>query len=77
MSGEAEELQRKRLAEVKQSRDEAAVAAALAGVRAAAAEPDTNTMPAILDAVKVLATEGEIMNTLAEVFGTYRETAVL
>jgi methylmalonyl-CoA mutase N-terminal domain/subunit len=77
VSGEAEELQRKRLAEVKKARDESAVASALAAVRAAAEQPDANTMPAILDAVRAQATEGEIMNTFAEVFGTYRETAVL
>ena len=77
VSGAAEELQRKRLAEVRKSRNEDAVRAALAAVKAAAEEPTTNTMPSILDAVKVSATEGEIMNTLADVFGRYRETAVL
>ena len=74
---EAEDIQRKRLAEVRQSRDEAAVAAALQHVHAAAAEPTANTMPSILDAVGVMATEGEIINTLADVFGRYQETAVL
>ena len=73
----AEEVQRKRLAAVRQSRDDAAVAAALAAVRAAAQDPIANTMPAILDAVRVCATEGEIINTLAEVFGRYQEVAVL
>jgi methylmalonyl-CoA mutase N-terminal domain/subunit len=77
VSGAAEELQRKRLAEVRKSRDEAAVRDALAAVKVAAEEPTTNTMPSILDAVKVSATEGEIMTTLADVFGLYRETAVL
>ncbi len=77
VSGEAEDLQRKRLAEVRQSRDDAAVRTALAAVKAAAEEPTTNTMPTILDAVKVSATEGEIMHTLAEVFGRYQEIAVL
>jgi methylmalonyl-CoA mutase N-terminal domain/subunit len=77
VSGEAEELQRKRLAEVKKARNEDAVRDALAVVKAAAEEPTTNTMPSILEAVKVYATEGEIMNTMGEVFGLYRETAVL
>lgn len=77
VSGAAEELQRKRLAEVKQARDSDAVARALVEVKAAAEDPLANTMPAILDAVKVCVTEGEIMNTLADVFGRYRETAVI
>ncbi|HUR76382.1 MAG TPA: methylmalonyl-CoA mutase family protein, partial [Acidimicrobiales bacterium] len=77
VSGEAEELQRKRLAEVKKARDENAVREALVAVKAAAVEPTTNTMPSILEAVKVYATEGEIMNTMGEVFGLYREIAVL
>jgi methylmalonyl-CoA mutase N-terminal domain/subunit len=34
-------------------------------------------MPSILDAVRVYATEGEIINALAEVFGRYQEVAVL
>jgi methylmalonyl-CoA mutase N-terminal domain/subunit len=73
----AEELQRKRLAEVRQSRDQSKVDAALVAVKAAAEDPTANTMPSILEAVKVFTTEGEIMNTLADVFGRYRETAVL
>ncbi len=73
----AEELQRKRLSEVKKARDDNAVRESLVAVRAAAVDPSANTMPAILEAVKVYATEGEIMNTMAEVFGRYREVAVL
>jgi methylmalonyl-CoA mutase N-terminal domain/subunit len=74
---EAEELQRKRLASVRQARDDAAVGIALDAVRVAAMDPTTNTMPAILDAVRVRATEGEIINTMADVFGRYAEVAVL
>ncbi|HVE95275.1 MAG TPA: methylmalonyl-CoA mutase family protein [Acidimicrobiales bacterium] len=77
ISAEAEELQRKRLESVRQSRDQHAVVEALASVSAAASQTDTNLMPSILDAVRVYATEGEIINALAEVFGRYRETAVL
>ena len=72
-----EDKQLARLADVKRSRDDAAVARALGAVRAVAAEPTTNTMPAILDAVRAHATVGEIMETLAEEFGRYRETPVL
>ena len=44
---------------------------------AAASEPDTNTMPAMISAVKTMATEGEIVAALESVFGTYVEKAVL
>jgi methylmalonyl-CoA mutase N-terminal domain/subunit len=68
-----EERQVKRLAAVKQDRDEAAVAAALARLGAEAAQPDTNLMPTLIDTVNTYATLGEIMNTLAGVFGRHIE----
>ena len=71
-----EDKQLARLAEVKRARDGDAVATALAAVRAVAAT-EANTMPAILDAVRARATVGEIMGSLAEEFGRYRETPVL
>jgi methylmalonyl-CoA mutase N-terminal domain/subunit len=42
-----------------------------------AASGNDNLMPYILDAVRAYATEGEIMGTLTEVFGTYTEEAVI
>jgi methylmalonyl-CoA mutase N-terminal domain/subunit len=39
------------------------------------ARGDGNTMPALLAAVKAYATEGEIVEVLAGVFGRYREPA--
>jgi methylmalonyl-CoA mutase N-terminal domain/subunit len=74
---EVEELQRKRLGAVKSARDADAVARALAAVRAAAATPDRNTMPALIDAVHVYATVGEICDALAAEFGRYVETPVV
>jgi methylmalonyl-CoA mutase, N-terminal domain len=74
---EAEELQLKRLEAVKQARDEDAVTVALADVRDAAADPTTNVMPALLDAVRAYATIGEIMDGLSRVFGRHREQAVI
>ena len=68
-----EERQVKRLAAVKQDRDEAAVAAALARLGVEAAEPGTNLMPILIDTVNTYATLGEIMNTLAGVFGRHIE----
>jgi methylmalonyl-CoA mutase N-terminal domain/subunit len=74
---EVEEAQLKRLAKVKADRDDEMVRGALDGVRAAASEPTTNVMPALIDAVRAYATEGEIMNALADVFGRYVETPVI
>jgi len=74
---DTEDLQRKRLAVVKQGRDAAAVAVALARVAADAAEPTTNLMPALLDAVRARATLGEVVDALEGVFGTWLETAVV
>ncbi|MFQ5613278.1 MAG: methylmalonyl-CoA mutase [Anaerolineae bacterium] len=65
-----------RLEEVKASRDDQAVARRLADLRAAA-QGSENTMPYILEAVKAYATLQEIMDVLRQVFGEYRETAVI
>jgi methylmalonyl-CoA mutase, N-terminal domain len=74
---EVEELQRKRLASVKQARSDEAVETALAAVRSVAAEPTANLMPAIIDAVRVYATIGEVMGALGDVFGSYAAPARL
>jgi methylmalonyl-CoA mutase N-terminal domain/subunit len=74
---ETEETQRKRLAEVKHHRDDEAVAAALARIRTDAADPTTNLMPPILDAVRAYATEGEVIAALQAEFGIWTETAVV
>ncbi len=72
-----ETYQLKRLAHVKAERDDEAVRRSLADLVAAASQPDTNTMPAMIEAVKTMATEGEIVAALEGVFGTYVEKAVL
>ena len=69
-----EEIQLKRLAEVRLARNGAAVRDALEALVAAAEQPDVNTMPAMIDAVNAYATEGEIVSALEGVFGTYVET---
>ncbi|HZU79943.1 MAG TPA: methylmalonyl-CoA mutase family protein [Acidimicrobiales bacterium] len=74
---EAEALQRKRLAEVKAARDDGAVSQALARVRHDAADPATNVMPSLLQAVYAYATVGEIIGALGQVFGTWTERAVV
>ena len=72
-----EEIQLKRLGEVKQNRDSDAVATALQDLRDAAANPESNLMPVTIDAVKSYATEGEITQALADVFGRYTEQAIV
>jgi methylmalonyl-CoA mutase N-terminal domain/subunit len=65
-----------RVRDVRKKRDQGRCSAALRDLRKAAAGTD-NLMPYILEAVKAYATEGEIMNTMVEVFGTYTERAVI
>jgi methylmalonyl-CoA mutase N-terminal domain/subunit len=65
-----------RVREVRRKRDQARCSNALTQLRKAATGSD-NLMPYILEAVRAYATEGEIMNTLIEVFGIYTERAVV
>ncbi|MHB8437580.1 MAG: acyl-CoA mutase large subunit family protein [Acidimicrobiales bacterium] len=74
---EVDQIQRKRLASVRQARNDDVVRSSLDALRAAAGEPTTNVMPAILDAVRAYATEGEIIDTIASVFGRWAEKPVL
>ncbi|MFP4235873.1 MAG: methylmalonyl-CoA mutase family protein [Nitriliruptoraceae bacterium] len=67
----AEEEQRARLEAWRTARDEAAVEAALARLRADAAG-DTNLMPASIACAKAGVTTGEWAGVLREVFGEYR-----
>jgi methylmalonyl-CoA mutase, N-terminal domain len=71
-------LERKQIDRLEGSRarrDGAAVDAALGELRSAAAT-DANLMPKLLDAARAHATEGEIIESLQQVFGTYTETPV-
>jgi methylmalonyl-CoA mutase N-terminal domain/subunit len=74
---ETEEYQRKRLADVKQRRNDDAVRLALQDLATAAADPTVNLMPPIIDAVQAYATEGEVCRALESVFGTYVEKAII
>ena len=74
---QVEANQLKRLAGVKQSRDESLVRSSLEQLVTDAADPTINTIPATIKAVQALATEGEIVAALETVFGTYVETAVM
>jgi methylmalonyl-CoA mutase N-terminal domain/subunit len=72
----AERRQVEKLRAVKALRRADEVEKALANLKRAA-EGTENTMPFILDAVRVYATVGEIAAAMGEVFGSYTETSVL
>ena len=74
---EDETRQRKRLDQVRQDRDQHAVDSALARIRTEAADSSVNLMPALIDAVKVYATLGEIMGTMESEFGRHVEVPVI
>ena len=64
-----------RLKELRERRDNTSVATRLDALQEVARGTD-NLMPAIIDCVRARATEGEIVEALRTVFGTYRETPV-
>ena len=66
------ELQKKKLADLRAKRDNAAVEKALSALEAACADENVNLMPLILDAVKTYATLGEICGVMRKVFGEYQ-----
>ena len=66
-----------RLAEVRRTRDDAAVRRALDQLSVDAADPTVNLMPGLLEAVNARATVGETAHALEQVFGSYVEQAVI
>jgi methylmalonyl-CoA mutase N-terminal domain/subunit len=64
-----------RLKRLRERRDNTSVATRLDALQEVARGTD-NLMPAIIDCVRARATEGEIVEGLRTVFGTYRETPV-
>ena len=68
--GQAESVQ-----SVRAARDAAGVEASLAALKRACAG-DENVMPKLIDAVNALATEGEIVEAMVQVYGRYTERAV-
>jgi methylmalonyl-CoA mutase, N-terminal domain len=72
-------LERKQVARVQASRarrDSAPVERTLTALKATAARQGDNLMPGLLDAARAHVTEGEIVEALQEVFGSYTETPV-
>ena len=72
---EEEEWQKARLAEVRVGRSPADVRGALSALKQAAKD-DANLVPATLAAVQSMATEGEILDTLRDVYGEYVDPGV-
>jgi methylmalonyl-CoA mutase N-terminal domain/subunit len=77
ITNEDEARQLKRLDVVKGKRDQAAVDAVLAKLAKEAADPEVNLMPTLVEAVGHYATLGEIMNTMAAVFGRHVEVPTI
>ncbi|MDP1676440.1 MAG: methylmalonyl-CoA mutase family protein [Bacteroidota bacterium] len=75
ISPDVEILQKKRLADLKQSRNQQAVDAAIEDLKQSAAD-GTNLMPHLLNATRKYVTLGEMCNSLVEHFGLYEEQAV-
>jgi methylmalonyl-CoA mutase, N-terminal domain len=73
---EVERRQVERLRRVRTTRDQAVARRALDALRRIS-EQGGNTMPAIVDAVQARVTMGEICDVFRQVFGEYREQAVL
>ena len=74
---ETERRQIENLKRVKASRDGSRVAALLAELKTVAADEDANIMPVTIELAKARASMGEIVETLKEIWGTYRETPVI
>ncbi len=74
ISGEDESKQRGRLEQVRRDRNDDDVRRCLAILAAEAADPEVNLMPALIEAARNYVTVGEMMATMAGVFGRYVES---
>ncbi len=73
---ELEKKQIDRVRAAREDRDSEALLRILSDLKAAAGEEGKNLMPVLLEAARVQATEGEIVEALQEVWGSYRERPV-
>jgi methylmalonyl-CoA mutase N-terminal domain/subunit len=64
----------RRVRDVRERRGAQRVNEALAAVEQAARDPEDNLMPYLLEAARTRATEGEMVQALQKVFGSYTET---
>ena len=77
ITNEDEARQLKRLDTIRHTRDRSAVDAALAKLATEAADPEVNLMPTLIEASNTYATLGEIMSTMAGVFGRHVEVPTI
>tara|TARA_R110002110_G_scaffold58663_2_gene166718 strand:- start:11811 stop:13445 length:1635 start_codon:yes stop_codon:yes gene_type:complete len=77
ISNADETRQRKRLETVRGDRSQESVDAVLAKLAAEAADPEVNLMPTLIEASRAYVTLGEMMNTMAGVFGRHVEVPVI
>lgn len=75
ISPEVEEIQRRRLGDLRQSRNAGEVSRSLEELKKAAVD-DKNLMPYLLNCTRAYATLGETCSALAEIYGVYEEQAV-
>lgn len=75
ISPEVEKLQKQRLADLRQSRNQEACKRALEDLKQATID-GSNIMPHLLNAARAYVTLGEMCNALVEHFGVYEEPAV-
>ena len=73
ITNEDEQRQRKRLDAVRSDRNQDAVTEVLNRLRVEAEDPEVNLMPTLIEASHAYATVGEMMNTMAGVFGRHVE----
>jgi methylmalonyl-CoA mutase N-terminal domain/subunit len=64
----------RRVRAVREHRDAEAAQRTLDAAEQAARDPEENLMPYLIEAARARATEGEIVQALQKVFGTYTET---
>jgi methylmalonyl-CoA mutase N-terminal domain/subunit len=69
-----EEVQRDAVARTRAERDGTQVDTALGALVSAAADPEADLMPALIDCARARCTEGEVTEALQSVFGAWRET---
>ena len=77
ITNEDETKQKQRLSKVRADRNEAAVRDALDRLAKDAVDTEVNLMPALIDASLAYATVGEMMNTMAGVFGRHVEVPTI
>jgi methylmalonyl-CoA mutase, N-terminal domain len=77
ITNEDEARQLKRLDKVKHDRNQAAVDEVLGRLARESADPEVNLMPTLVEAATAYATLGEIMTTMAGVFGRHVEVPTI